>query len=95
MQRWLAQYEDGYGVCYGIQEDSLKFSITCNNGCKDTSSDGMREALAASLIDLQRVLASRNIIYLGAPSSRSKDETPSGESSGKTTSDGAERTSKL
>lgn len=25
---WGGQYEDGYGVCYGLNEESLKFAIT-------------------------------------------------------------------
>ena len=27
---FAAMYEDGYGVCYSIQEETLKFNITSN-----------------------------------------------------------------
>ncbi|KAA0174341.1 hypothetical protein FNF27_04133 [Cafeteria roenbergensis] len=86
-------YEDGYGVCYGIQEESLKFSIAANKSCKDTSASDLRESLARSLLDMQRVLLSRNTIYLGAPASADAASAPKGESGGATAD--TERTSKL
>jgi hypothetical protein len=89
-----AQYEDGYGVCYGIQEDSLKFSITANTACKETSAEGMRKALADSLIDMQRVLLSRNLIYIGAAATGGKASGPTGQSGG-TTAQSEDTASKL
>lgn len=71
-------------MCYGIQEDSLKFSIAANTGCKDTSAAALRKALADSLIDMQRVLLSRNLIYLGAAAAGGSASGPAGESGGTT-----------
>jgi len=80
-------------VCYGIQEDSLKFSIAANKACKETSADKLRSAIAQSLVEMQRVLLSRNTIYLGAQASAAAASAPKGESGG-TTGEG-ERPAKL
>ncbi len=57
-------YEDGYGVCYCIQQDKLLFSITASHACKDTDAAAFRDALERSLIDMQKVCLERNVMYV-------------------------------
>lgn len=61
-----AMYEDGYGVCYGLMDGSMKFSITSCNTCKTTSAVKFRDALEASLVDMQLLCLARNIVSVGA-----------------------------
>lgn len=62
---FMAMYEDGYGVCYALTDKDIKFSITANNNCAATSAAKFKDALEQSLIDMQRLCLSRNVIYLG------------------------------
>lgn len=58
-----AMYEDGFGVCYGIQEDKICFSVSANNNCPSTSAAAFRTALERALIDMQELCLTRNVIY--------------------------------
>jgi hypothetical protein len=59
--------EDGYGVCYSIQGDMVKFSICSNATCKDTSATAFKAALEQAMTDMQRVCMSRDVLYAGEP----------------------------
>jgi len=66
---FMAMYPDGYGVCYCIRDESLKFSITANNTDSSTSASRMREALGKALVDIQRLCLTRSVIYVTGGSS--------------------------
>jgi hypothetical protein len=61
---FMAMYPDGYGICYCIRNESLKFSITANNSDDSTSASRMRVALNKALIDIQRLCLTRSVIYV-------------------------------
>lgn len=88
---FTAMYDDGYGVCYGLMDGSMKFSIAsiavcaahrcelacgvleCHGcaapspqTCKATSSSSFRDGLQQSLIDMQRLCLTRNVVDVGA-----------------------------
>lgn len=62
---FMAMYDDGYGVCYGLTETSMKFCVTCVATCKTTSSSVFRDALELSLLDMQRLCLARNVMHVG------------------------------
>eukprot|EP01138_Halocafeteria_seosinensis_P013724 gb/GECG01014015.1/.p1 GENE.gb/GECG01014015.1/~~gb/GECG01014015.1/.p1 ORF type:complete len:658 (+),score=72.15 gb/GECG01014015.1/:1-1974(+) len=57
-------HEDGYGVCYSIRKDRVKFSITANTKGPSTDATKMKQALSDSLIDMQKLCLTRNVIYV-------------------------------
>lgn len=61
---FMAMYEDGYGVCYSMRNELLKFSVTANTKDPDTSATAFCAALEQALVDIQKVCLSRNVIYV-------------------------------
>ena len=59
-------YTEGFGCCYNVRPDVLKFSITANNMCAETDAGAFRDALERSLIDMQQVCLSRNVMYVAS-----------------------------
>ena len=57
-------YEEGFGVCYNVRPDALKFSISANNTVAETDAGAFRDALERSLIDMQQVCLARNVMYM-------------------------------
>lgn len=47
---------DGYGVCYIINPDKLRFSISSYKKCKETDSGTFRKSLKIALDDLREIL---------------------------------------
>jgi carnitine O-acetyltransferase len=50
---------DGYGINYAIQKDSLKFSISSKNSCKETQSSAFRDTLDRTLRDMMLLFPKR------------------------------------
>jgi len=63
---FMAMYDDGYGVCYGLMDGSMKFSITSVATCRTTSARVMKDALELALVDMQRICLGRNVVQVGA-----------------------------
>lgn len=64
--------KDGYGVCYGIEADLLKFSVCAFKSGGATDASKMRASIEAALMDMQEVLLTRNVIYLAEAKPKSK-----------------------
>lgn len=62
-----AMHTDGFGVCYGIEKDRINISITANNDEPGTSATEMRSALQASLVQMQELCLTREVMYLAKP----------------------------
>ena len=58
-------YDDGYGVCYGISEDVINFSITCYHHCPHTDTEKFARSLESALLDMRELCLARNVIYIG------------------------------
>ena len=57
--------EDGIGVCYGIRKDMINFSIVANHNFDATDAATFRDNLTKSLIDMQELCLTRNVMYVG------------------------------
>lgn len=58
------RHEEGYGICYSIRTDRIKFSIAANNNCSETSATKMKLALSDALIEMQKLCLTRNVLYV-------------------------------
>ena len=64
--------EEGIGVCYGIRKDMINFSIVASRNFDATDAKVFREALARALVDMQQLLLTRNVMYIGKNATAAK-----------------------
>lgn len=60
-----AMYDEGYGCCYGINEDKINFCITCYRTCPTSDGEKFARHLETALLDMRDVVVARNVMYLG------------------------------
>jgi hypothetical protein len=60
-----AMYNEGYGICYALQDDRINVSITCYHVCKETSAAEFKRTLELALLEMAELCLSRNLIYVG------------------------------
>lgn len=61
-----ALYNDGYGICYGIQPDQFSFSISGYHACPENDVNELKKYLEIALVEMHEVCASTNGLHVGA-----------------------------